>query len=93
MCLQVCPQGVITMRAGLAAIADRDACMECSACVRNCPEMAITVQAGVGCAQAVINSALGRSSSTCCGLEDYETTDPACGSGEATSKSRGTGCC
>ena len=93
MCVEVCPQGVMRVDKGLAAIVDRDACMECSACARNCPEEAITVQAGVGCAQAVINSALGRSSSTCCGIEDYETPDAACGNQEASARKRSTGCC
>lgn len=93
MCATVCPQGVLEIDNGLAAIVDRDACMECSACTRNCPEEAITVQAGVGCAQAVINSALGRSSSTCCGLEDYDTSGSECGDGESTKRKRSTGCC
>lgn len=93
MCVEVCPQGVMKVENGLAGIIDRDACMECSACARNCPEEAIFVQAGVGCAQAVINSALGRSSTTCCGIDDYETQDQACGSGEVSSKKRSTGCC
>ncbi len=66
LCLMVCPQAVLAMRDGKAAIADRDACMECGACANNCPSGAITVQAGVGCAQAVINSALGRTSGACC---------------------------
>ena len=71
MCQEVCPHGVMRVQGGFAFIAQRDACMECSACARNCPEGAIAVQAGVGCAQAVINSALGRSSASCCNLDDY----------------------
>lgn len=66
LCLMVCPQAVLVMEGGRAAIADRDACMECGACANNCPSGALTVQAGVGCAQAVINSALGRTSGACC---------------------------
>lgn len=66
LCLMVCPQAVLAMVDGKAAIADRDACMECGACANNCPTSAISVQAGVGCAQAVINSALGRTSGACC---------------------------
>jgi len=93
MCAVVCPHGVMKMENGLAAIVDRDACMECSACSRNCPEEAIAVQAGVGCAQAVINSALGRSGDICCGLEDYETQDSVCGTGEVSKKKRSSGCC
>ena len=61
MCAIVCPHGVFEVGNGRAAVVDRDACMECSACMTNCPEEAIFVQTGVGCAQAVINSALGRS--------------------------------
>ena len=91
MCTVVCPHGVWEMRNRKAVIVDRDACMECSACATNCPAEAVTVQAGVGCAQAVINSALGRSSSTCCSLEDYETCDTAC---ESVDRKQGSsGCC
>ena len=86
MCVEVCPHGVMKVENGLAVIADRDACMECSACSRNCPEEAITVEAGVGCAQAVIQSALGKSSS-CCSMEDYETSDSRC-----EPKDSGSGC-
>lgn len=93
MCVTVCPHAVLELNGGQALIVDRDACMECGACVRNCPEDAIFVQAGVGCAQAVINSALGRSSSTCCGLEDYKTADQGCGSGELSRKKGSSGCC
>ena len=94
MCAVVCPHGVLAMDNGLARIVDRDACMECSACSRNCPEEAIAVEAGVGCAQAVINSVLGRSGDICCGLEDYETSDAVCGEGEtSTRKRRRSGCC
>jgi ferredoxin len=70
MCLVVCPHAVMSMDNGHARIEDRDACMECGACARNCPVDAITVQAGVGCAAAVINSALGRQGSCCCTIEN-----------------------
>ena len=66
MCLVVCPHAVLSMNDGHAQIEERDACMECGACAQNCPTEAITVQAGVGCAAAVINSALGREGSCCC---------------------------
>ncbi|MDY7035487.1 MAG: mercury methylation ferredoxin HgcB [Thermodesulfobacteriota bacterium] len=66
MCLIVCPHEVLTMKNGHAWIKNRDLCMECGACARNCPAEAVTVQAGVGCASAVINSALGRDGSSCC---------------------------
>jgi ferredoxin len=65
-CAVVCPHGVFGLNDGKAVIVDRDACMECGACATNCPTEAITVQSGVGCAAAVINAALGRSSSSCC---------------------------
>lgn len=79
MCAVVCPHGVLAIDNGLARIVTRDSCMECSACSRNCPEEAITVQTGVGCAQAVINSMFGKSSTSCCSLEDYETPEKECG--------------
>ena len=66
MCDVVCPHGVFRLDHHRARIEKRDACMECGACARNCPVEAISVKAGVGCAAAVINSALGRDSSSCC---------------------------
>lgn len=66
MCIVVCPHAVFSPENGRVRIDDRDACMECGACARNCPAAAIRVDAGVGCAAAVINSALGRDASTCC---------------------------
>ena len=78
MCLIVCPHSVFILENKHAAIVDRDACMECGACAKNCPTEAVSVKAGVGCAAAVINTALGRSgSSCCCVLEpDDESPDP-----------------
>ena len=66
VCLLVCPHAVLGMNDGHARIENRDACMECGACAQNCPTEAVTVQHGVGCAAAVINTALGRDSSSCC---------------------------
>jgi len=66
ICLVVCPHDVIRMSKKHAFIEDRDACMECGACAKNCPTEAVTVVAGVGCAAAVINTALGRDSASCC---------------------------
>ena len=66
ICQIVCPHEVLSMNNGHATIDNRDLCMECGACARNCPTEAVTVQAGVGCAAAVINSALGRDGSSCC---------------------------
>jgi len=76
MCLEVCPHAVLNLIDGKAWIKNHDACMECGACARNCPTEAITVRAGVGCATAVINSALGRKNSSCCCMsETCECTD------------------
>jgi ferredoxin len=66
MCTIVCPHGVMVRDNGRVRIDNRDACMECGACAQNCPVEAITVRPGVGCATAVINSALGRNTSSCC---------------------------
>jgi NAD-dependent dihydropyrimidine dehydrogenase PreA subunit len=66
MCLAVCPHEVLIPNNGKVRVQNRDACMECGACSRNCPTGAITVQSGVGCAAAVINTALGRKKDSCC---------------------------
>ena len=65
-CLLVCPHDVLALDNGRITIGDRDKCMECGACAMNCPFQAITVKAGVGCANAIINTALGRKGSSCC---------------------------
>jgi len=100
MCTVVCPHGVLVLENGSASVVDRDACMECGACARNCPVEAVTVRAGVGCAQAVINSALGRGSASCCSLDDYRVPagektppDPACRCESAGPRRDRTGCC
>ncbi|MBW2144306.1 MAG: 4Fe-4S binding protein [Deltaproteobacteria bacterium] len=69
MCLVVCPHSVFSMNTDRVQIKNRDACMECGACSRNCPANALSVNAGVGCAAAVINTALGRKDSCCCVVE------------------------
>jgi len=66
MCTAVCPHAVFRVTDRVAAIVDRDACMECGACARNCEQQAITVDAGVGCAAAVIAGALGIEGACCC---------------------------
>ena len=68
-CLEVCPHSVFSLQERKARIVERDACMECGACSMNCPTEAISVQAGVGCAAAVINAALGRTSAGCCSVD------------------------
>lgn len=84
MCTIVCPHEVLVVENGRAEIADRDSCMECGACAQNCPTGALSVEAGVGCAAAVINSALGRtgdSSGCCCVAETSSKGGPSCGPG------------
>lgn len=77
MCTIVCPHGVFEIAGARATVTRRDACMECGACATNCPTGAISVEAGVGCAAAVINSALGRSDSACCCVaETRENRNP-----------------
>jgi len=92
MCADVCPHAVMVMDNGRARVADRNACMECGACAKNCPADAIRVHAGVGCAQAVISSALGRKNS-CCSLTDYSEDAGGCGQGEDDRTAGRPGCC
>lgn len=66
-CIEVCPHAVFAFKHGKAVLADRDACMECGACMRNCAFGAIQVETGVGCAAALIGSYLpGRKGKICC---------------------------
>ena len=70
MCMTVCPHAVFAIEDKKARIADRDACMECGACVRNCLAQALSVRPGVGCATAVIRTALRGGKSDCgCNLD------------------------
>ena len=89
MCLIVCPHAVLSLTNGKVEIVNRDACMECGACSQNCPVNALNVQTGVGCAAAVINSALGRKSACCCSID---TKGPSDDSADSFSNNR-TGCC
>ena len=75
MCQVVCPHAVLSVNNKHAGIESKDACMECGACARNCPVEAVTVQAGVGCAAAIINSALGRQNSSCCCVLESSGTE------------------
>jgi len=88
-CAVVCPHEVFRLNNGKVAIVDRDACMECGACATNCPTEAITVQSGVGCAAAVINTALGRNSSSCCCV--IEPKKP--GDAQTPPENPKSGCC
>ena len=89
ICLEVCPHGVLVKDNGKIRIKDRDACMECGACARNCPAEALKVRTGVGCAAAVINAALGRTSSSCCCVIEPEEPDAKTKSAAGQS----SGCC
>ncbi len=57
-CVDVCPHAVFRMKGRVAELARPEACMECGACMLNCPVEAIRVDSGVGCATAMILSAL-----------------------------------
>jgi len=78
LCVAVCPHAVFLIADGRASIADRDACMECGACARNCEARAISVQSGVGCAEALINQALGRKGECCCGPSEDGASSGCC---------------
>ena len=66
-CSQVCPHRVFEMRNGKAVLSRSEACMECGACQRNCESDAIQVESGVGCAAAMMWSALRGKKEVSCG--------------------------
>jgi NAD-dependent dihydropyrimidine dehydrogenase PreA subunit len=68
-CATVCPHAVFAMQNHRAALVDRDACMECGACMRNCPAGAIQVQAGVGCASGLLNRQFGVKGDCACSAD------------------------
>ena len=74
LCTEVCPHAVFCIENRKSKIVNKNLCMECGGCARNCPVNALSVRAGVGCAQAVINSKLGRKSECCGG----ESASPGC---------------
>jgi NAD-dependent dihydropyrimidine dehydrogenase PreA subunit len=78
VCTFVCPRDVFVMEEKRARIVNQDACIECGACALNCADGALTVKAGVGCAQAIINSKLGRRNA-CCVIDPPE--GEGCGPG------------
>ena len=91
VCLSVCPHAVLVRDNGRVRVDNRDACMECGACMKNCPTDALEVRAGVGCAAAVINSALGKSGSqNCCALD---TNDGVACCSEGSAVKRESSCC
>lgn len=70
MCVSVCPHSVFAEGEKIVEIIRPHACMECGACMVNCPVNALFVNSGVGCAAAMISSALtGRSEASCGGPE------------------------
>jgi ferredoxin len=58
VCVAVCPHAVFEMDGRKAVLVRPVACMECGACQKNCIMDAIRVESGVGCASAMISSAL-----------------------------------
>ncbi len=90
MCLLVCPHAVLSLTNGKVDVLNHDACMECGACAQNCPVNALSVRSGVGCAAAVINSVLGRKSTSCCCSID--TNGPPDDLAEPSCNNR-SGCC
>lgn len=70
-CTEVCPHAVFAMNGGKARLESIGDCMECGACALNCRQEAIFVDSGVGCASAMILTALTRKKEpsrgpTCC---------------------------
>ena len=58
-CAEVCPHALFVLDGSRKArLTDRDLCIECGACMRNCAFGAIKVRPGVGCAYALMISAL-----------------------------------
>jgi ferredoxin len=58
-CAEVCPHALFVLEENRKArLTDRDLCIECGACMRNCAFGAIKVRPGVGCAYALMISAL-----------------------------------
>jgi ferredoxin len=68
-CAEVCPHAIFVMEEDVrkARMVDRDLCIECGACMRNCPFDAIKVRPGVGCAYALMISALRGKPTAVCG--------------------------
>ncbi len=79
MCSIVCPHGVFAMNSRVAKLIRPDVCMECGACQLNCPSGAIAVDSGVGCAAAMIRSALLGEKEVSCGPK---TESSCCSAGE-----------
>ncbi|OFZ20285.1 MAG: ferredoxin [Bdellovibrionales bacterium GWB1_55_8] len=67
-CVEVCPREVFAFENKRAVLHDREACMECGACMKNCEAGALSVSAGVGCAAAIINGMI-RGGEPSCGCD------------------------
>lgn len=93
MCLLVCPHAVFSLNNGAAIIQERDACIECGACSVNCPADAISVRPGVGCAAAVINTALGRKGDSCCCVIDAADDSAGPEPGSPKGRANKASCC
>ncbi len=78
MCIKVCPHSVFVLERDKVKIDNLDACMECGACSMNCEQKALSVTPGVGCAAALINAKLGRTSAPCCGPTDDSSSSGCC---------------
>jgi NAD-dependent dihydropyrimidine dehydrogenase PreA subunit len=78
LCSMVCPEGVFAPGETVARMVNRSACIECGACALNCEPGAIQVQAGVGCAAAMIQSALTGKKEVACG-PDNNADSSCCG--------------
>ena len=91
LCADVCPHGVFSAPEPAADGRQRarllraEACMECGACQLNCPSSAIAVESGVGCAAAMIWTALTGSKEVTCG--------PSCGDPADATGMRSGACC
>jgi len=76
LCSIVCPHAVFIPGDKKAVLAKPQECMECGACQLNCPSDAITVDSGVGCATAMIMSAIRRKKEVECGPRCSENQEP-----------------
>lgn len=66
MCATVCPHGVFENGDRKVHLVRQEECMECGACSLNCTAGAIKVDSDVGCATAMMVSALlGRGQASC----------------------------
>lgn len=71
MCIDICPQRVFGREDHTVRLEHPEDCMECGACMMNCQQGALSVDSGVGCASAMIKSALTGNEPTCdCGCDD-----------------------